>query len=267
MKGHSEDFGNSDTGRASESTEALLEQLLAEQQLLLEELERARERTLQDSQDQLAIMAAELTLSGEQARRHIAQQLHDQVVQKLALGKIKLDMAVKRQDIPDCPAARELSELLISCMADLRDLSFDLSPPVLHELGLAAAIDSMGTHLAREHGFTFEFPQENQEPDLGQAQKIALFQFARELIINVVKHAAARRVVVELKKEKAVIRLSVSDDGAGFSPVTARKGFGLASVKQRALFMGGLFEIQSRPGAGTRVELALPVRRIGTKQI
>jgi signal transduction histidine kinase len=261
MKGHCEGHESAGTGRASESTEVLLQLLLAEQQLLLEELERARERTLQDSQDQLAIMAAELTLSGEQARRHIAQQLHDQVVQKLALGKIKLDIAVKRREIADCAAARELGELLISCMADLRDLSFDLSPPVLHELGLAAAIDSMGTHLAREHGFTFVFPQENQEPDLGEAQKIALFQFARELIINVVKHAGARQVVVELNKEKTGIRLSVSDDGAGFDPALARKGFGLASVKQRAAFMGGRFEIRSSPGAGTRAELALPVRK------
>jgi len=271
--------------------EALKELVFAEQQMLLEELERsqervaARNRELQANQrsleqtlqrrlaeqlkaesrllatrDQLSTMAAEMNQIDERARRHIARQLHDQVVQRLALGKIKLDLAVKRGQLPDSGGIRELAAILQDSMADLRDLSFDLSPPILYELGLNAAIGSLGARLAQEHDFRLAFPGEESEPALREDLKVALFQIARELLINTVKHARPRQVTVEIKQSEDQVRLRVTDDGIGFDARANRTGFGLASIRQRACFMGGGLTILSAADAGTQAEVTLPIK-------
>lgn len=269
---------------------ALKELVFLEQQMLLEELEcsqervtarnrellanqRSLEQTLQcqlaeqlkaesrllASRDQLSTMAAEMNRSDERARRHIARQLHDQVVQRLALGKIKLDLAVKRGQLPDSGEVRELVAILHDSMADLRDLSFDLSPPILYELGLNAAIGSLGARLAQEHGFRLAFPGEESELALGEGLKVALFQIARELLINIVKHARPAKVSVEIEQTEDQVRLRVTDDGVGFDARANRTGFGLASIRQRAGFMGGGLTILSAPDAGTQAEVTLPI--------
>lgn len=268
---------------------------MLEQQLLLEALEQSRERAfarnlelvarqraleedmlrqlterqltesrLAASRRQLASLAAELNLCDERARRQIARQLHDQVVQRLALGKIKLDLALKKKQLPESPALKELIEILQDSMADLRDLSFELSPPILYELGLRATLDSLGSRLAREHGFAFEFVGAHCEPNLGEELKIVLYQIARELLINVVKHARAARVSLELEQREDRVRLQVSDDGVGFERGRLGTGFGLSSARQRVELMGGELAVTSAPGAGCRIELLLPT---GTEEI
>lgn len=268
---------------------------MLEQQLLLEALEQSRERDfarnlelvarqraleedmlrqlterqltesrLAASRRQLASLAAELNLCDERARRQIARQLHDQVVQRLALGKIKLDLAVRKKQLPESPALKELVEILQDSMADLRDLSFELSPPILYELGLRATLDSLGSRLAREHGFAFAFVGTHAEPNLGEELKIVLYQIARELLINVVKHARAARVSLELEQREDRVRLAVSDDGVGFERARLGTGFGLSSARQRVELMGGELAVTSAPGAGCHIELLLPT---GTEEI
>ncbi|GFO67181.1 hypothetical protein GMLC_07600 [Geomonas limicola] len=270
-------------------TDELREQVMLEQQLLLEALERSQERVFARNQElvarqraleedmlrqlterqltesrlaasrrQLASLAAELNLCDERARRQIARQLHDQVVQRLACGKIKLDLALQKRQLPESPALAELLQILQDSMADLRDLSFELSPPILYELGLQATLDGLGSRLAREHGFAFELLGARDEPNLGEELKIVLYQIARELLINVVKHARAARVTVELEPQEDRVRLTVTDDGIGFDSGRSSMGFGLSSVRQRLVLMGGELAIQAAPGKGCRIELSLP---------
>lgn len=271
--------------------DALREQVLREQQLLLEALEHSQERAqslnrqllarqcaleeevlrqltqqqvtasqLAASRNRLASLVAEIDLCTEQTRRQIARQLHDQVVQRLALGKIKLDLALKRQLIPDSSEVRELSSVLRDCMKDLRELTFELSPPALHQFGLKAALDSLGSRFSREHGFQFVLSGTPEEPDLPEELRIALYQMARELLINVVKHAGASRVALELEQEPALIRLVVEDNGVGFDSTRSAGGFGLPNIVERADLLGGRLEIASKPGAGSRLEVAIPTR-------
>jgi signal transduction histidine kinase len=180
------------------------------------------------------------------------------VVQNLALGAIKLDMAVKNGQLTDNASVRTLQKIIDSCMHDVRNLCIDLSPPILYELGLVAAIHALGRRLAEEHGFQFHLHGTLDDLHLREDLKVTLFQMARELLINVVKHAAAANVTVRLHQEGGTICLSVADDGRGCDPSAGKRGFGLANIRNKADYLGGTVAIRSTPGSGTDVEITVP---------
>ena len=215
------------------------------------------EQALLTTQNMLASLTDELSLTEERERRRIALALHDQVVQKLALGKLKLDQALKKGRIPADAAVTDLQKILDSSMHDLRDLSTDLSPPLLYELGLRSAIANFGERLAGEHGFKLIISGD-EALSLRDDVRVTLFQMARELLINMVKHASASNATVLIATNEESACIEVLDDGVGFDLPSCREGFGLAYIRQRVAFLGGTMKVFTAPGMGASIIIEIP---------
>ena len=226
------------------------------------------EKKLLDYQVQLKSLASELLLTEERERRRIAAELHDRISQSLVISKVRLELL--RESAPSKKLAKALDEvcnLLGQAIAEARSLTFDLSFPILYELGFESAVaEWLVKQIQEKHGIATEFEDDEQPKPLDDDIRDLLFRDVRELLINVVKHAHAEKVKVSIRKVGSQIHVSVEDDGAGFDPaeveVTAAKngGFGLFSIRGRLEQIGGHIEIESEPGHGTRVTVMAPLK-------
>ncbi len=146
-----------------------------------------------------------------------------------------------------------------------RSLTFELSPPVLYQVGLEAALAWLVNDTREKHGIRIAFNDDAQAKSLDDNCRVIIFQAARELLFNVVKHAKARSAKVSIRKDGDAIRIDIEDDGIGFdtSELTSSeansKSFGLFSIRERLSPLNGRLEIESEPGSGTRVTVALPL--------
>jgi signal transduction histidine kinase len=211
---------------------------------------------------QLQALAAELTQTEHRERRRLAQILHDHLQQLLYAARLGLE-TLRSRDSTD-PSTRETIEqidgLLGECIAESRSLTLQLCPPVLHEAGLAAAVEWLGRHMEQTCGLNVEVSVDPRSEPESEAVRILLFEAARELLFNVVKHAetAHARLALSAMPDDGVC-LTVSDEGAGCAPTDAESaptnssGFGLFSIRERLELMGGHLEIETAPGRGTCV--------------
>jgi PAS domain S-box-containing protein len=231
----------------------------------IREREEARKKIM-EHQKNLQSLAAELSLAEERERRQIAVCLHDRIGQTLALSSIKLHELRPKIASPEISAELdELSLLLKDMLSETRSLTFELSPPILYEFGLEAALDWLCMHFQKSHGLECSFRQNGNPLPLPLDQRITLFQSVRELLTNVLKHANAHHASVAVDKVGENISVMVEDDGAGFDTahVAASSldslGFGLFSIGERVRHLGGSMGIRSSPGKGAAVTLSLPV--------
>ncbi len=228
------------------------------------------EEELQIYQRRLKALAAELTLVEERERRRIAADLHDEVSQTLAFSRIQLAMARKATSETQRNALLdEISQTLIEMIRTTRTLVFDLSSPLLNEIGLEAALsDWVENEIAERHGLEAKVVDDGEGKPLSEDVRSLLFRNVRELLTNVVKHANASTVVVSLTRVGEEIRVSVEDDGIGMDPEAAtskvrrESGFGLFSIQERMSDLGGSLEIVSKPGCGCTVILAAPLTTV-----
>ena len=211
-------------------------------------------------QVQLQSLASELSLGEERERRRLATNLHDRIGQSLAFARIKLaGLSRERSDLG------EVRELIEQAIVDTRTLTVELSPPVLYELGLVAALEWLARKIQQEHGLQTRFHDDGQPKPLHENFKIVLFQAVRELLVNVVKHARANHAQVLLRRDSDALRIIIEDDGVGFeiSNLRARseiRSFGLFNIRERVEYLGGRVKIRSESGRGTRVTLIAPLR-------
>ena len=224
------------------------------------------EENLRWYQARLRSMAAELAMAEERERRRIAAGLHDEVAQVLAAARMKLRTLEKEPAKQELNASvDEIRALIEQAIQDTRSLVFDLSPPILHELGFTAAVRSLTERIRAEHGIRAIFEDDDQPKPLHEDTQQILFRAVRELLINVVKHARAKQVKVSAQKQGPNIQIEVQDDGTGFNPagIWSRKdpthGFGLFNIHERLDYLGGSAQVQSEPGRGTRVTLLAPL--------
>lgn len=214
------------------------------------------EKKLKESYDLLSLLTADLVQSEERERRRIAVELHDNVVQHLALGKVKLDMSLEEGDCrPE--QLQALGDLIVTAMHQIRRICNDLSPPLLYDLGLSQAIESLGERLGREYRFIFGLSGNIKGVKIPDHLRTTLYQTASELLINAVKHAKPKKITIRLHSKKGVVQLSVLDDGVGF-PTSYAKGFGLAHIQQRIEHFKGTVTIRSQPGK-TAVAVVVPL--------
>lgn len=139
---------------------------------------------------------------------------------------------------------------------------YDLSTPTLYKFGLAAALNELlEEKLQAQHGLHCTFSDDGAEKPLSEDVRILLFQSVRELLINVIKHARAHNVTVDVARQNDSIRITVADDGEGFdaddvlADPSAHRGFGLFNIKERLHLIGGSLAIESQPGQGSRFTL------------
>lgn len=236
----------------------------------LEDALTDRTRALLDANDRLRRLATELSLLEERERARLGGALHDGPMQKLALAQIQIDALLHpRQDaaatVPQAEAPGEaVLALMNEAMADLRTLQFDLSPPVLHQRGLVAALEWLAGSMGRRSGLALDCVIDDDLPSLSPAVSVLLFQCARELVVNMIKHADATGGDLLLQSEGDELILTVEDDGRGFASGSAAKrpseagGYGLFSVHERLRLFGGRLDIDDR-AAGSRVTLRLPL--------
>jgi len=237
----------------------------ANARLQLESSERARANVaLLAHQEQLRTLAEQLVVAEENERRQIAEFLHDRIGQNLALVKMRLRTLANTQPAAQAPL-EETSRLMDEIISDTRSLTADLGTPALYELGLEGALDSLIRRFGEVHGIAARFEDDGLDKPLGERARLLAYQSVRELLHNIVKHAEASLVVVRAAREHGSLLLTVTDRGLGFDTgrfeyrVTAAGGFGLFNIRERILHLGGSFRIRSTPGAGTEVQLTLPL--------
>lgn len=258
------------------STQVLGHQQIAESakalQRLNNELEfRVEERTqdLVASEKRLRALATELTLIEERERKRLAAELHDHLQQLLVLGKLRLGQV--KQLAQDAPASvdmlKQLDNVLTEALTYTRTLVTELSPPVLRDQGLAAALRWLGEYMKKhDMAVTVIVPNEDGPP-LPEKQAVLLFQSVRELLMNCWKHAGTGQATVTMAWEAEVLRLEVQDQGIGFDSAAAKtstvfsSGFGLFNIQERMKALGGSLEIESAPGFRTSCILTLPLAK------
>ncbi len=215
--------------------------------------------------DKLRALAAELAIAEERERRRIAGGLHDQVGQLLGIAKVKLGEAL------DAASAAEAEEplskarsLVDQAIREIRTLTFELSSPVLQELGLEAALEGLAERMATRHGIPCRFERGRRRPALSEETAVLLLSIVRELLWNVAKHSRAREAKLAIGAEGARLRIVVEDDGVGFDatlagdPVSDGGGLGLFGARERLAYLGGTLAVDSTPGRGSRVVLTVP---------
>jgi len=233
---------------------------------------RQAEQELIAYQEKLRALSANASATEERERRQIAAALHDQIGSTLAAAQIRLQLLEttidesSREQFADS-ARRTLPDVvgdLEQAIKHTRSLTCELSPPLLYEAGLEAALRWLGDQLFLRHGLRMTVEGDGSIESLPQELKVAIYQGARELLTNVVKHAHADQAVVRITRdENDRFVVAVIDDGVGLSATPSKRNnsFGLFNLRERMNYLGGALEFESQPGRGTRATITLDPRR------
>ncbi|MDC0358031.1 PAS domain S-box protein [Oligoflexia bacterium] len=231
------------------------------QTIALQRKRKQAEQTLNDYQKQLRKLTLQMSRVEEQERRRISAGLHDSVVQNLALCRIKTDL-IKKATAPETVTENldELDEVLKRTIAHTRSLIFELSPPILYELGLVPAVKWLADRYNKQCHFNCEVLASQNLEALNEDLRSIIFQAVRELLVNVRKHAEASHVRVLIGREEEFVMVVVEDDGIGMPPdfTAATNGFGLFHIKESLRSLGGSLALSLRKTGGTRVKLHVP---------
>jgi PAS domain S-box-containing protein len=230
------------------------------------------ERRLLDYQDRLRDLSAQLAVAEERERRQLAVAIHDGLAQQLFAARAKVTLLRYPEKLGDqAKIVDEALSILDDSMREARSLSFELYPPVLYDVGLEAALAWLARQWCERTGITCTMAagSESSDPlELGEDTRALAYQSVRELLANVAKHATATEVRISLEHDEKNLRVTVMDNGRGLdgdADLTHSNnrdsglGFGLFSIRERLRSVGGRFRLHSRPGAGFRVELSIPL--------
>ncbi|MGD8666377.1 MAG: response regulator [Desulfobacterales bacterium] len=227
------------------------------------------ENKIVEYQQRLKALAYKVTITEERERRAIAADLHDHVGQSLALARMQLASAHKSAaDSALADKLDALSDTLLKALEDTQSLMLELSSHSMHDTGLSSAIsDWLEGEIRNRHHIETEvidhLPASRRKmvtPDM----RTILFRNVRELVVNVIKHARAKKVCVRLEDRNTSLRIIVEDDGVGFDPGAAAQtgnkigGFGLFSIEELMADIGGNLKIVSEPGKGCTAILSAP---------
>ena len=226
---------------------------------------RAEERLI-DSQEQLRTsydrirdLGARLIEAQESERAYIARELHDDVSQQLALIEMDVKLLGDGGQEADSSLGTDVLRRVQDAGRSVRDLSHRLHPTKLRLMGLVAALKALPAEMAHS-GIDVTFTHENVPASLSQDLTLCLFRVAQEALQNAVKYSHARHVTLRLEGGPDALVLSAADDGTGFDVTGAwGKGLGLMSMRERVEAAGGALRIHSSPGAGTRLEVTVPL--------
>jgi signal transduction histidine kinase len=213
---------------------------------------------------QLGVLASQLVEAEQRERRRLAQVLHDHVQQLLAAAMMRIQLAQQGPQEGISQTLAEVEELVHDAIAAARSLSVDLHPPVLNDGGMVAALEWLARHMHRNHGLVVTV-EGSSESELPAPCRALVFEIARELLFNVVKHASVDRARIRLVDSAAdEVRITIEDEGTGFdlerleSTDDPLNHTGLLRIRERLQLLGGRVEIESSPGKGTQVTVQVP---------
>ncbi len=227
---------------------------------------RLSNAALEAHQQHLRRLTSELAIAEARERRVIAEDLHDHLGQSLAF--VKLSISQFRGNAIFCGfegKIEEIMSLLDQTIQYTRNLTVAISPPVLFDLGLGAALEWLGERFQKQHGLRVAVTGADSVGDIPEELRITLFKAVQELLANVVKHARATEAKVTASRANGEVSVEVTDNGCGFDfESLPRSGnhdnrFGLFNIQERMRFCGGLMDTRSQVGKGTSITLRLPV--------
>lgn len=212
-------------------------------------------------------VAARALTAAEEERKRIARELHDETAQMLAALLIRIRLLRGAEPERVSTALEEMRGEIGTALEGVRRFARGLRPPALDELGLVPAIESHLRMLGEGTGVAFELHADDVAHGLPPEAELAVYRIVQEALSNVVRHAHATRAEVCVAREGPALVVTVHDDGRGFRPHEAMSadggGLGLFGMQERAAYIGGRVEVQSAPGAGTRVRAEVPAGRDG----
>ena len=219
------------------------------------------------AQEALENVSGQLIEAQEKERARIARDLHDDICQRLALLSMELEQ-VKRNGSP--PATKKhLEDIRQHCSeiaGDVQSLSHELHSSKLEYLGIVSAISGFCKEFGKQHAADVEFAEQNVPPNLPKDVSLCLFRVVQEALNNAIKYSGTRQIAVTLSGADNEVQLVIKDAGAGFDVERAKqdRGLGLVSMQERVHLVHGYFDIQSRPGAGTKIVTVVPVTTAST---
>jgi signal transduction histidine kinase len=226
---------------------------------------RRAEEQLRQSHEQLRALSVYLQSVREEERTRIAREVHDELGQALTSCKLDLSWIVSRlprEETPLLEKAKALIAHMDSTIRTVRRISSELRPGVLDHLGLAAALEWQANEFQNRTGIKCDVHATIHEPLPDPNLSTTFFRIFQETLTNIIRHAGATEVAVELKESDSQITLEVDDNGRGIAQqeISNTKSMGLLGMRERAALLGGVFKIgRLGPGKGTRVRVSIPV--------
>jgi PAS domain S-box-containing protein len=220
------------------------------------------------SEEQLKSLSQRLLEVQEQEKRYLAKELHDEFGQALTAAKINLQGLV--QTTPQKQSKHRLEKsisILDKCLTQVRNLSLDLRPSLLDDLGLEPTIRWFLDHHTKIAGIKEQLYLDLKSKRFPPLIETACFRIIQEAVTNILRHAKAKNVSVSLEQTESEIIFSIHDDGIGFDVEAAKanaqrgKSLGLVNIQERAMLLGGTVEITSTPKKGTTVKVKLPIAK------
>ena len=234
-------------------------------------LPKANDHDPERCQRRLRTLTYEISVAEERERERIAAGLHDELGQLLASARITLGLLGELvQDEPAKSRVQDLRKIVAKAASATRSTTFELSPRVLHKMGLESAIERWGARIERLHGLRVRVVKDSEPLPLCDEMLALLFRVVRELLLNVQKHAQATTATVSLRQIGQQALILVEDDGVGFAVERRAEegsvmapGFGLDSLIVQIESIGGALTLDSSPGEGTRVSVRAPLSMTG----
>ncbi len=231
---------------------------------------RKAEDALRESEKQLRYLSSQLLTAQETERRRISKELHDELGQSLTVMKLQLSF-IKKELMKDQVKAREeceaISQYIDQVIENVRRLSRDLTPSVLEDVGLSAAIRWLVSNSNKNYHINATLDVVDIDHLFPQNAQIIIYRILQEALTNIGKHAQAKKVSMVIEKHDDGVSFSVEDDGIGFDVLRAatinpdERGLGLAIMDERARMLGGSLEIWSDKGKGTRISFHIPLEK------
>lgn len=238
-----------------------------------DQLAEAFNMTLEALDEASRIRASQIIQAQEQERQRIARELHDetsQVLTSLLISLTLLEKSVETREARDRIA--DTRALAHSTLRAIRNLSIDLRPSALDDLGLLPALRWYVKEYEKKCSIHVEFHATGFKERLPAEMETALYRIVQECLTNTAKHANANRVTITVKEETDRVYAKITDDGEGFDYEALLKtpgqerGLGLAGMNERAVLLDGMLNIHSAPGQGTLIEVSIPLPSIRTQQ-
>ncbi len=223
------------------------------------------ENTLRDNQKDLQKLAGRLITKQENELQHLARELHDDLTQQLAVLAIEIGSIEQKDDLPASVIEKMsyIKEQLIKTSKSVHNLSRNLHPSIIKDLGLERAVRSECSNLSSRTGIAVVFTPKNIPSSITSDVSLSIYRIIQEGLSNIVKHANTKNAYVFLESNDSSILLTVRDTGTGFDPTEVRHkaALGLGSMRERVRLVNGELAITSKPGKGTSIEVEIPLTK------
>jgi PAS domain S-box-containing protein len=225
------------------------------------------EQKLIEYQQKLKSLASQLTLTEEKERRRFAEFLHNEIGQNLFA--IQLQLQQLKHSLTSADNIKTINNILDNLKQTInhsRSLTFELSSPILYELGLEKALEWLVDEMSQKYNIAVTFSDDKKKKPADDDAKIFIYQAVRELLTNVVKHAQVEKASVSIRKNNSSMVICVEDNGHGFDPScletldNMKDQFGLFHINERIKQLGGRIKIKSQPDGGTKITITVPLK-------